>query len=149
MAKKGKALSRTIKAGGMEFDWIAIGAGVLVYMILGFIWYSKALFFPEWSKQMVILSLGSPKMEWYAIPGMLLAGILFATGLSRMIKAMNWKGFTGGMMAGVAVAIVYLFMANSGKLLIANKASLFLIDFGYQAIAAVLMGGVIGVLQKK
>lgn len=145
MAKKAAGM---VRAGKMDIDWIAIGAGTLVYMILGFIWYSRTLFFPEWSKQMVLISFGQPKMEWYAVPGMLLAGMLFAIGLSRMIKAMNWKGFTGGMMAGAAVAFVYLFMANSGKLLFANKASLFWIDFGYQAIAAILMGGVISKLQK-
>ena len=148
MAKKVKALPGTIKAGGMEIDWMAIGTATLVYMIIGFIWYSKALFFPEWSRQMVILSLGNMKMEWYAVPGMLLAGVLFSIGLSRFVISMNFRGFIKGMLAGVIAAVFYLFMANSGKLLFANKASLFWIDFGYQAVAAVLMGGVIGKLHK-
>jgi multisubunit Na+/H+ antiporter MnhB subunit len=148
MAKKLK-VSRTIKAGGMEFDGVAIGAAVLVYMALGFIWYSKALFFPEWSKQTGLIVPGEMKMEWYAILGMLAAAILFAIGLSRAIKSMNLKGFTGGMLAGVAMAVCYLFMANSGKWFFAGKPALFWIDFGYQSIAAVLMGGVIGMLQNR
>jgi hypothetical protein len=124
------------------FDWVGILAAALLYMALGFIWYSKALFFPEWSRQMGLLA---PKMEWYAIPGMFLAGVLYAIGLSRGILAMNLKSLSGGILTGLAMAVCYVFMANSGKLFFAGKPSLFLIDFGFQSVAGMLMGGIIGI----
>jgi hypothetical protein len=147
MAKKLK-ISKIVKAGSMEFNWIAVGAGALVYMVLGFCWYSKVLFFPEWAKQICLILPGEMKIQWYALLSMPVVAILFAMGLYRAIRSMNLKGFSGGMMAGLAMAVCYLFMANSGKWFFANKPSLFWIDFGYQSISAVLMGGVIGKLQK-
>jgi len=143
MAKKVKAVVQT---GGMQLDWIAIGAAALVYMVLGFFWYSPKMFFPEWSKQMVVLSSG--KMEWYTMLSMPVVAILYSIGLSRMVVSMHFKGFLKGMLAGVIVAVFYLIMANSGKWLFANKPSLFWIDFGFQAVAGILMGGVLGKLHK-
>ena len=131
--------------GSMGIDWIGIGIAALVYMALGFIWYSKALFFPEWSRQM---GLSGPKMEWYAIPGMFFAAVLYAIGLSRGILAMNLKGLTGGGLTGLAMAVCYVFMANSTKLFFAGKPILFWIDFGFQSIAGMLMGSIIGARAK-
>ena len=138
-------MSKNSSAKGTVIDWIGIGIAALLYIALGFIWYSKYLFFSEWSRQMGLLS---PKMEWYAIPGMFLAGVLYSIGLSRGILAMNLKSMTGGILTGLAMAVCYVFMANSGKLFLAGKAGLFWIDFGYQSISGMLMGAVIGVRSK-
>ena len=127
-----------------QLNYWAIGVAALSTFLIGGIWYSPIMFAKGWMKENSLteddLKGGNPAVIY---GGAFVAALIMAFNLAAFLgpeSDLAW-GATAGALAGLgwvamALGTIYLFERRSFKL--------FLINGGYQVVAFVVMGAIIG-----
>jgi hypothetical protein len=123
--------------------WAVLAAAVSTFLIGG-LWYSPALFAGAWQKAAGLsdedLKRGSPARIF---GGAFVLALVMAANLAAFLgrdAGLTW-GMTAGALAGAgwvatAFGVIYLFERRPLKL--------FLVNAGYQVVAFVVMGAILG-----
>lgn len=131
--------------GEYEVNYSAIVAATIVYMIIGFLWYSKWLFGTIWAKLQKLEK--EPKKIRMIIGhiGSVASGFILASVLSYFIRHLHVHHFLYGAVVGFLAWVGFVFTTSlTGALYTAKPIKLFLIDSTYLLIAFIVMGGIIG-----
>lgn len=138
----------------VDVNLVSVFAAAVAFMVLGFIWYSKALFGKMWAKEKGY-SDADLKSEQSKM-GMLY-GLAFVMGLLTAYVLYHIMAFssafygmdrvTTGLMSGFWVWLGFVMPTQAGATIFGGKNwKLFSIDTGYQLAGMLLMGAVIGYL---
>jgi uncharacterized protein DUF1761 len=128
----------------VDLNWVAIIVAAIIPMVLGALWYSPILFADRWMQ-----AVGRTREELGdAALGYLLSAVgafLSSYVLARIIKWAEvddlWNGILVGLLAWVGFVATVLAVTTyfSGR-----PRALWLINAGYQLVALVLMGALLG-----
>jgi len=135
---------------GYEVNTFAVLVAGVLYMALGYFWYSPSLFGKGW---MLSVGLSPEKVADLQQKGMIRSGLLalFTSLVTAYILAViiGIMGFTGLMYGSVTGLLVWVgFMATShlGPVLWEGKPmKLYAINAGYHLVSLILMGAILGV----
>jgi len=130
--------------------WAILGAAIAT-MIVGFVWYSPALFARPWMVAMGYdpddktkseeMRKGAAKM--YSIAFILC--LLGAFVLAKIIAGLTINTALYGMKVGFAVWLGFLMPVQlTDKMFSQRPFKLFLINTGYQLVAYLVMGAILG-----
>jgi hypothetical protein len=127
---------------GYEINYSAIIASTIVYMIIGFIWYSKWVFGKIWMK----LNKEPKKTRMFlAHFGSIVSAFVISFVMSYFIRHLHVHNFFYGALVGFSAWLGFVLTTNlAGALYAAKPVKLFLIDAGYFLIAFIVMGGILG-----
>lgn len=131
----------------------AVVVGAVIYMALGFLWYSPLLFGPKFVELMKftpeqVAKLGQGMGPSYAV--MAATALILAASLERLTA---WAGARTAA-AGVGVALLawlpaVLTIGLSTVIFESRPPGLFLLNGGYHLAAFVLIGALVAVRRKK
>ena len=128
----------------VHINLLAVLIGGIIFNAIGYGWYSFTLF----GKIYAVEAGVKEKMDPAAIIGLVLSGLLFALGIAAALSGLGWSGAGNGAKVGLFVALLFVAPSKLDSWLLQKKMKLFLIDAGYYLVAAVVVGIVIGLIQK-
>jgi Protein of unknown function (DUF1761) len=128
----------------MRINWLAILVAVIAQQVLGFIWYSRALFAESW-----MAGIGKRPEDLVPTPGpfilAIIAAVLLPIGMSWILEHCGVRGLRGGLLVGLGVGV-----AASAPAVIVHEAFLgfpaavLVIDGGKEIITSLLVGVILG-----
>ncbi|MBI3620534.1 DUF1761 domain-containing protein [Candidatus Roizmanbacteria bacterium] len=126
----------------LALNWVAVIVCVVVFMILGMIWYSPQFFGRQWAslsgKKMSDMQKGSIGMM-YGLTFLL--GLVMAGMLANVIRYAQVTSPLGGVKTGLWMWIGFIAPTMGINAIYQGKPKqLFLIDSGYFLVALVLWG---------
>ena len=121
-------------------NWLAVLVTGVVYMIIGFIWYSMRVFGTPWSK---MIGMTEEEMRKGANPliFVLTFVLALATGvaLAVVVRSVGATTALGGLKAGLLVAVGFVLTTFGSEYIFSRRPfKLYLITAGYQAVAIVV-----------
>jgi hypothetical protein len=130
-------------------NWLGIVVAAVVAMIIGFIWYSPALFGKQWMKLSGVSQSNASKMMKNPVNmiGMFIAVIISALVLQLFIIHSAITTVTGGIALGFLVWLGFVATSNFGMAAMSGKPwSLYIIQNVHLLIGLVVMGAILVVL---
>jgi len=132
-------------------NYLAILAAAIASMLVGFAWYSRALFGPLWAKCRGI-DMHDPKQSQELQKGMggvyaatFAATLLSAFALGVLVVRIHLSGVPGGLKLGLLVWLGFTMTVQLTAALFSHKnKTLFFIDTGYQLVCYLAMGAILG-----
>jgi len=132
-------------------NYPAILVAGIARMLVGFLWYSPALFGPAWAKCRGI-DMHDPKQSQELKKGMgavysasLGATLLSAFALEALVVRIHSGGVLGGLKLGLLVWLGFVMTVQLTAALFSHKnKTLFFIDTGYQLVCYLAMGAIVG-----
>lgn len=128
-------------------NWLAVLVTGVVYMAVGFIWYSMRVFGTPWSK---MIGLSEEELRRGAKP--LMYGVTFVlalvTGavLAVIVRSVGATTVTGGLKAGLMVAVGFILTSFGTESIFSRRPfKLYLITAGYQAVAILINAMILAV----
>jgi hypothetical protein len=123
-----------------HFNILAFIVSGIVYFLIGWLWYSNALFAKPWAKETGV-QMGGKQSTPPVLPmlGQLVSSFLYALGVYMVIMLGQFTDVKGALIAAVSVIGFFIAPINSGNLFFKNKAALFFIEAGYQSVGAVVL----------
>ena len=128
----------------IQIDWLAVVIAAALNMVIGFVWYSKALFSKEWMKLADVKESEMKKRKgaifWEAV-----ASLVIAYFLAFFEGYLNVTTVSDGAFVGFCAWLGFVATTQSAKITWEGKSlKLFFIESGYRLLAFLVMGGVIG-----
>jgi len=130
--------------------WAVLACAVAT-MILGFVWYSPALFAKPWmilmgydpNDKAKIAEMQKSAGPSYAMS--MVACILSALVLGKIIAVSNVTTPLNGLLIGMAVWLGFVTTVQlTNSLFMRQRANLYLINTGYQLVCYLAMGAILG-----
>lgn len=127
---------------GVSIFWILLA--VVVYMVLGALWYSPVLFAGAWMKELgkkkADLMGGSPFT--YMIPA--LGAAIITLTLAYLGQSLGLTGWVNGAMLGFQMWFAFAATTSlTNRVFQGNSMRLFAIDLGYHLAGFVLAGAIV------
>ena len=121
-------------------NWLAVLVTGVVYMAIGFIWYSMRAFGGPWSRLIGIseedLRKGAKPLLYLATFALALVG---GTVLAVVVRSVGATTVLGGFKAGLLVAVGFVLTTYGSEYIFSRRPfKLYLITAGYQAVAIVV-----------
>jgi len=121
-------------------NWLAVLVTGVVYMAIGFIWYSMRAFGGPWSRLIGIseedLRKGAKPLLYLATFALALVG---GTALAVVVRSVGATTLLGGFKAGLLVAVGFVLTTFGSEYIFSRRPfKLYLITAGYQAVAIVV-----------
>lgn len=138
----------------LQINYVAVLLAGVAYMVVGFLWYSYLLFAKPWMKFMGYTKESMAKEQkkmgpWYALS--FVVALVTAFMLAHvMALSEHFYGYTP-LMTGLTTAF-FMWLGFVGPVQLTDvifgskKLKLFLINTGYQLVALLAMGVVLGIL---
>jgi surface polysaccharide O-acyltransferase-like enzyme len=130
--------------------WAVLVAAVAT-MVVGFLWYSPALFANSWMKLMGYDPNDKEKiaeMQKSAAPSYfisLIASILAAFVLGKLITVSGFSNAVDGLKIGLVVWLGFVTTVQFTNALFSRQRNrLYMINTGYQLVSYVVMGAIMG-----
>lgn len=123
-------------------DWVVVIVAAVVNMVIGFIWYSKWLFGPMWTK-LSHHTTKNPHISTYVMSAV--NSLLIAFFLAYFETYLGVTTVTDGMFAGFLCWLGFVMTTQIGAVLWCRKPwNLFLINTGFKLFSFLVMGGLLG-----
>lgn len=128
----------------VDINWIAIIVAAIVPMVLGALWYSPVLFADPWMR-----AVGRTREELgdASLGYLLSAGAAFLTSyvLARIMRWAEVDDLWNGAFVGFTVWVGFVATVLGVTTYFSGRPrTLWLINAGYQLVALVLMGAILG-----
>jgi hypothetical protein len=126
---------------GSHFNVLAYVVSGIVYFLVGWLWYSNALFAKQWTKETGVHMGQGQGRATVVLPmvGQLVSTFLYTLGISMVVMLGNFADVKGALVAAASIIGFFVLPVNSGTLFFRNKPLLFCIDSGYQAVGAIVL----------
>lgn len=124
---------------------MAVLAGVVISMVLGFAWYSPMLFGNLWMKELGKKKdeLGSPNTGYFA---MVVASALMTYIMAHFVSYAGADTASEGLVAGLWLWLGFVATTGVGKTVFQGQSvKLYLIDYGYNLVQFALIGMLLAV----
>jgi hypothetical protein len=120
--------------------WLAVLITGVVYMAIGFIWYSMRVFGGPWSR---LIGISEEDLRKGAQPLLYLGSFALAlvggTALAVVVRSVGATTVLGGFKAGLLVAVGFVLTTFGSEYIFSRRPfKLYLITAGYQAVAIVV-----------
>ena len=120
--------------------WLAVLVTGVVYMIIGFIWYSMRVFGTPWSK---MIGMTEEEIRKGANPLIFVLTFVLAlaagVALAVVVRSVGATTALGGLKAGLLVAVGFVLTTFGSEYIFSRRPfKLYLITAGYQAAAIVV-----------
>jgi hypothetical protein len=137
----------------VSVNWMAVIVAAIVYMAIGFVWYSDALFGKQYRKLMGVkdseMKPGSDFMVKMIVLGLLSASVMAYVLTYSMVFAGSYMGLSGAMLGAMTgfwnwlgyQVIIFI----NGYLYERKSITLTVINAGYMLLVLVVMGIIISV----
>lgn len=133
----------------MDMNWIGILAGAIIYMVVSWIWYMPQVFGKEFCALAKVTCECKIEEMWKKLIGAFIGALIMAWVLSLVIDYVGAHNFIGGAVVGFLMWLGFAATIHFSGVLWENRPwKLFLIHVGNLLVSLVLMGGVIGLLNK-
>ena len=130
---------------------LAVVVSAIATMVVGFLWYSPALFATPWMKLMGYDPNDKEKiaeMQKSAGPSYfmsLIASVLAAFVLGKLIAVAGFSSAVGGLKIGLVVWLGFVTTVQfTNALFMRQKNRLYMINTGYQLVCYLVMGAILG-----
>ena len=130
----------------MAINYLAVIAGAVAYMVVGFIWYSPVLFGAAWmrgiGKTKEQLAAGATALNYILA---LILGFIASYGIARIMIWSGGASITDGIMTGLVVSVCFVlttFFVND--IFERRPAGLTFINVLFHIVALVVIGIIIG-----
>jgi hypothetical protein len=125
-------------------NYLAVIVAAVVAYGLGALWYSPLLFGKLWMK---LTKMQEPTGDaWKSYLAGFLTYLVQGVVLALIIEFTSFKGAIGGLLMGFLVWIGFIGTHSLGRVLWEKRSvKLFWLDNGYNLLASLLMGLIIGV----
>ena len=134
-----------------HLNLLAVLVAAISTMLVGFLWYSPALFRKAWMKEMgqdpndKAKAEGMKKSAGPAYAGSLVASLLSAFVLALFLHWTRAEGAQIGAMTGFHVWLGFVATVQfTGALFTKQSMKLFAINTGYQLVCYLVMGAILG-----
>lgn len=129
-----------------DLNYPAIIVATLATMVIGAIWYSKALFGKAWMSLTGMSEEAAKQKRGPAYFGMLLLAFVLAYVLAHFVDYTNATTIGEGAATGLWVWLGFVVTTKGASHLFAQRpAKLFLIDAGYHLVELVILGAILAV----
>ena len=127
-------------------QWIGVGIGAVLYMVLSAVWYMPKVFGTMWMDgegltEEDLQETGSPVIYLITFIMALISNIVIA-----LVLANVGGGVVNGLMIGLMLGIGIAAMAIAPHYIFANKSRLVWIQAGHASVLITVSGVVIGLL---
>ena len=125
-------------------NWLAIIIAAIANMVIGFLWYGNWAFGKSWMQlQGRAMGEGQQPGPLYAL--MIVGSFVQAIAMSWFISQTGTNNGAGGALIGLFVGLGFIAPAMFADVLFAGRPPrLYAITAGYQVLAAVVQGAIIG-----
>lgn len=128
----------------LQVDWLAIVIAAVLNMIIGFIWYSRALFGKVWLK-LAEVKEAEIKKDKLAVVWGLINSLIIAYFLAFFEGYLNVTTVSDGVFVGFCAWLGFVATTQISCVIWAGKpVKLFLVETGYKLLSFLVMSGVIG-----
>lgn len=128
----------------LQVDWLAIVIAALLNMIIGFVWYSRALFGDAWMRLKGVKSAEMKKHKWASLWGMI-NSLVIAYFLAFFQGYLSVTTVSDGVFIGFCLWLGFVATTQISPVIwCAKPLKLFFIDSGYKLFSLLVMSGVIG-----
>lgn len=128
----------------IQIDWLVVVLAAILNLVIGFVWYSKMLFGPAWSKlsnrpSKEMLGDGKTLALSFLVSLIMAFFLAFFEGILGVTTVMD------GMFVGFLIWLGFVATTQISSFLWYKKPfKLFLINTGYRLLSFLVMGGLIG-----
>lgn len=130
----------------VHVNYLAVLISAAVYMAVGMLWYSKALFAKEWTK-LTGKSQSDMKGSQKAMGFAILTSLLTAFVLARFITISGESTALGGAKIGLWLWLGFVATTHAVYPIFEGKpVKLYQIGMGYQLVSFLLMGAIIAAM---
>jgi hypothetical protein len=134
----------------VDINYLAVLVSAVLYMIIGFSWYSKSLFGALW---MELIGLTEKDLEKAKEKGMakkfllaFAAALIMAYTLAHFVDYTQSKTFMDGALTGFWIWLGFVATVLLSSILWENKpVKLYLINASYYLVSLGLMGGILAI----
>ncbi len=127
-----------------QIDYLAVLIAAVLYILIGFVWYSKYFFSREWEKMAKIHAKEAKDNRW-PVFWECVVGLVTAYALAFFESAYGVTTVADGVFTGFCVWLGFVATTQlSGALWLRAPIKLFFIDTGGRLISFLVMGGVLG-----
>lgn len=136
----------------IEVNFVAVIAAAVASMVVGFLWYSPALFAKQWTKLTGNDMKPQNNADMAKTYGLTFAGALLSSYVLFHISALSlnffqYSNLTTGLTSAFWVWLGFIMPVQLGDVLFnKQKLQLFGINTGYRLVSILVMGAVIGFL---
>lgn len=127
-----------------DVAWIPVVISVIASMVIGFVWYSKALFSTQWMK---LIGKSEKELKDSAGPGYVVAlvcGAVEAVVLSLLIHVFGAATPMEGATVGFLIWVGFIGPTSLLSHIFQKRSlNLWAIDYGNQLVVVVVMGAII------
>ena len=125
-------------------NWLAIIIAAIANMVIGFLWYGNWAFGKSWM-QLSGRAMGEGQQPGPMYALTIVGAVVQAITMAWFILQTDTASGAGGALIGLFVGIGFIAPAMFADVLFAGRpARLFAITAGYQVLAAVVQGAIIG-----
>lgn len=130
----------------VDLNYAAIFVAALIFMAVGFVWYSLPVFGKDWMKE-----VGLTEKEVQSGPGSgyvfaMLAGLVQAFVLAHFVVYTGAVSWIDGLVTGAWIGVGFTAMSIGANYIFAKRSlRLWLIDSGYYVLALALSGALLAV----
>jgi hypothetical protein len=126
-----------------QTDWILVVIAAVLNMVIGFVWYSKWLFGPDWIK--LTPMKGKPKMESASIIYGFIVSLVIAYFISFFEGHLGITNVTDGIYLGFLLWLGFVATTQISSVSWNKEPwKLFMINCGCKLLSFLVMGGIIG-----
>jgi len=117
----------------MDVNYLGVLVSTLVFMVVGFIWYSPKVFFNTWVK---LSGLKEEDMTGagMAIFGSIITALVTSFVLDLLVQATGSTDWVAGLSLGIVMSVIVAAVIASNGLYSKMGIKLYLITAGYQVI---------------
>lgn len=129
-----------------DLNWLAILVIVVGSMLLGFLWFAKALFGKQWMAAIGKTEEDLKRGQRKAMSGMVILSIIQAIVLAHVVRWAGAATFGDGLLAGLLVWLGFSFASGMMNGLFAQRnATAVWIEQLYYGVLLAVGGGVLAV----
>ena len=133
---------------GANVNLIALMVGVVVHLLLGFLWYQRLFaqqVIPGSGKPLYESQLGNPRL---AMPLAIVAAIVASYAVGVIVNLVKATTLGDGALVGIAAGLGFVATSFGATYAFEGRPSkLYLIQVGYQVIGLTLMGAIHGLIR--
>jgi Protein of unknown function (DUF1761) len=128
----------------MRINWLAILVALIVQQVLGFTWYSRALFAEAW-----MAGIGKRPEDLVPSPGPFIvatiAAILLPIGIAWILHRTNLRGIKNGALVGLGVGVLLVAPpVLVHEAFLGYPPTVLAIDAGKEIVGCFIVGVILG-----